>query len=79
MDTYGRAVPYARVEGQGMHHAFPIGENVFTVHTIADADGRFILASLDLPQDISATSPDAKKHGQVDLAASELPLVIVVR
>ena len=79
VDTYGRAVPYARVEGSGMHHAFPIGENIFTVHTIADADGRFTLASLDWPQDIRATSPDAKKHGQVDLAASKLPLVIVVR
>lgn len=79
VDTYGRAVRYARVEGPGMHHAFPIGENVFAVHTIADADGRFTLTSLDWPQDIRATSPDAKKHGQVDLAASKLPRVIVVR
>lgn len=79
VDVHGRPVSHARVEGSGMHHAFPIGENIFTVHTVADADGRFTLVSSDWPQDITAISPDSKKHGRVDLAVSKPPVVIVVR
>ena len=49
------------------------------VALIADADRRFTLVSSDWPQDITAISPDSKKHGRVDLAVSKAPVVIVVR
>ena len=79
VDVHGRPVPYARVEGSGMHHAFPMGENIFTVSTLADADGKFTLVSSDWPGEIKATSPDSKRHGRFDLTVSTPPIVIVVR
>ena len=79
VDVHGRTVPYARVEGSGMRGGMITGEGMFTVHTIADADGKFTLVTSDWPRDIRASSPDSKKHGRVDLAVSEAPIVIVVR
>jgi hypothetical protein len=79
VDKHGAPVPYARVEGSGMHHAFPLGENTFSIQTTADVQGRFTLVTSDWPQNITATSPDSKRHGSVDLAVSQPPVVIVVR
>jgi hypothetical protein len=45
VDVYGRAVPHARVEGSGMRGGMITGEGPFTVHAIADADGRFTLVT----------------------------------
>ena len=79
MDVHGRPVPYAQVEGSGMRGGMITGEGPFTVHTVADADGKFTLVTSDWPGDITATSPDLKRRGRVSLAVSEPPVVIVVR
>jgi hypothetical protein len=44
------------------------GEARFTVDTIADANGKFMLITFDWPEDITATSPGSRKHGRIDLA-----------
>jgi hypothetical protein len=79
VDTQGRAVPYARVEGSGMHGGMITGEGPFTVRTIADADGKFTLVTSEWPGDITATSPDSKRRGHVNLSLVKPPVVIVVR
>lgn len=79
VEARGRAVPYARVEGSGMHGGMITGEGPFTVHTVADEDGKFTLVTSDWPGDITATSPDSKRRGRVSLATSEPPVVIVIR
>ena len=79
VDVHGRAVPYARVEGSGMRGGMITGEGPFTVHTVADADGRFALVTSDWPHIITATSPDSQRRGRVSLALSKPPVVIVVR
>lgn len=79
VDTHGRAVPYARVEGSGMRGGMLTGEGPFTVSTVADADGKFTLITSDWPGDITATSPDSKCRGHVNLGLSKPPVVIVVR
>jgi hypothetical protein len=76
---HGLAVPYARVEGSGMHGGMITGEGPFTVHTVADADGKFTLVTSDWPGHITATSPDSKRRGSAYLAVSNLPVTIVVR
>ena len=45
VDEHGRPVPYARVEGSGMHGGMITGEGPFTVDTVADADGKFTLVT----------------------------------
>ena len=79
VDRHGHPVPYARVEGHGMHDAFPLGEGPFVRSTIADAAGHFDLVSEDWPSEIVATSPDSKHRGRVWLPASDPPYVIVIR
>ena len=79
VDVHGRPVPYARVEGSGMRGGMITGEGPFTVHTVADAEGKFTLVTSDWPGDITAASPDSKRRGHVSLATAELPVVIVVR
>jgi hypothetical protein len=79
VDAHGRPVPYAQVEGHGMHHAFPIGEGLFVQRTVADAEGNFTLVSSDWPDEIIATAPDSKYTGKVFLPVSKPPYVIVVR
>jgi uncharacterized GH25 family protein len=79
VNRHGHPVPYARVEGHGMHHAFPLGEGPFVQNTVADAAGRFDLVSEDWPSEIVATSPDSKHRGRVWLPASDPPYVIVIR
>src|SRR5437660_12694509 len=54
VDRHGNPVPYARVEGHGMHHAFPLGEGLFVHSTVADATGHFDLVSEDWPSEIVA-------------------------
>ena len=79
VDARGRAVPYARVEGSGMRGGMITGEGPFTVRTVADADGKFTLVTSEWPGDITATSPDSKRRGHVNLSLSKPPVVIVVR
>ncbi|MFL6500490.1 MAG: carboxypeptidase-like regulatory domain-containing protein [Candidatus Udaeobacter sp.] len=79
VDVHGRPVSHARVEGSGMHGGMITGEGPFTVHTVADADGKFTIVTSDWPGDITATSPDSKRHGHVSLATSEPRVVIVIR
>jgi hypothetical protein len=79
VDVHGRAVPYARVEGSGMRGGMITGEGPFTVRTVADADGKFALVTSDWPGDITATSPDSKRRGHVNLSLVKPPVVIVVR
>ena len=79
VDVHERPVAHARVEGSGMHGGIITGEGPFTVRTVADADGKFTLVTSDWPGDITATSPDSKRHGHVSLATSEPPVVIVIR
>jgi hypothetical protein len=55
------------------------GEAPFTIHTLADADGRFTLVTSDWPGHITATAPDSKRRGSADLSVSQLPVTIVVR
>jgi hypothetical protein len=79
IDVHGHAVSYARVEGSGMRGGMITGEGPFTVRTVADADGRFALVTAEWPGDITATSPDSKRRGRVNLSLSKPPVVIVVR
>jgi hypothetical protein len=53
-----------------MHGGMITGEGPFTIHTVADADGRFTLVTSDWPADITATSPDSKRRGSANLAMS---------
>lgn len=79
VDVQGRPVAYARVKGQGMHHAFPLGEGTFVRNTVADGAGHFDLVSADWPSEIIATSPDSKHTGKIWLPVSNPPYVIVIR
>ena len=79
VDPHGRPVSYARVEGSGMTGGMITGEGRFTVHAVADVDRKFTLVTSDWPRDITATSPDSKRHGHISLALSKPPVVIVVR
>jgi hypothetical protein len=79
VDKHGHPVPYAHVEGHGMHHAFPLGEGLFVRSTVADAAGRFDLVSEDWPSEIIATSPDSHYKGQILLSVAEPPYVIMLR
>jgi hypothetical protein len=79
VDVRGRAVAYARIEGSGMRGGMITGEGPFTIHTVANAEGKFTFVSSDWPGHIAATSPDSKRHGSADLSVSELPVTIVVR
>ena len=75
----GRPVPHAHVEGHGMHHAFPLGEDTFVRSTVADAAGHFDLVSSDWPSYIVATSPDSQHTGHILLSMSQPPYVITIR
>jgi len=79
VDVRGRPVAFARVEGSGMRGGMITGEGPFTIRTVADANGNFTLVSSDWPGQITATSPDSKRRGSVDLAVSQAPVTIVVR
>jgi len=79
VDVRGRPVAHARVEGHGMHHAFPLGEGTFVRSTAADAAGHFDLVSPDWPSEIIAISPDSKRTGKVWLPVSNPPYVITIR
>jgi hypothetical protein len=79
VDLQARAVPFARVVGSGMAGGILTGEGPFTVRTVADADGKFVLVTSEWPGDITATSPDSKQRGHVNLSLSKPPIVIVVR
>jgi hypothetical protein len=79
VDAHSYPVGYARVEGHGMRGGMITGEGPFTVHVIADGDGKFTLVTSEWPGTITASSPDSKRHGAVDLAVSKPPVVIVVR
>jgi len=79
VDVQGRPVPHARVEGHGMHHAFPLGEAPFMESTVTDAEGKFTLVSSEWPDEIIALSPDSKHRGRIWLPVSEPPYVIVIR
>jgi hypothetical protein len=60
VDRHNHPVPYARIEGHGMHHAFPLGEGPFVRRAVADAAGHFDLVSTDWPSKIVAISPDSR-------------------
>ena len=79
VDTRGRPVAHARVEGQGWHGTVIFGEGPVTVSTVADADGRFMLVTGEYLSDFTAASPDFKHHGRFSLAFSMPPIVIVVK
>jgi hypothetical protein len=55
------------------------GEGLSTVRVVADLDGKFTLITSEWPGTITASSPDSKRHGAVDLVVSKPPIVIVVR
>src|SRR5205823_12189990 len=71
VDARGKPVAFARVQGHGMHHALIIGEGPFFRSTVADKSGRFDLVSADWPNEIKATSSDAKRSGSVFLGLSQ--------
>ena len=79
VDAHGRPVAYAQVEGHGMRGGMITGEGPFTVQAVADAEGKFTLVTSEWPGNITATSPDSKRRGTVDLAVSKQPVVIVIR
>ena len=79
VDRHGNPVPYARVEGHGMHHAFPLGEGLFVHSTVADATGHFDLVSEDWPSEIVAISPDSRHTGQILLSLAQPPYLITIR
>jgi hypothetical protein len=79
VDVRNRPVPYARVEGHGMHHALIIGEGPFVRSTVADSTGHFDLVSADWPNQITATSPDSKTSGRIFLGLTQPPYVITIR
>jgi len=55
------------------------GEGPVAVPVLADGDGKFMLVTSECPGTITASSPDSKRHGVVNLAVSKPPIVIVVR
>jgi hypothetical protein len=79
VDAHGRPVADARVEGHGMRGGMITGEGPFTVRAVADGDGQFTLVTSEWPGTITASSPDSKRHGVIDLAVSKPPIVVVIR